>query len=145
MNYPKFLPYDGSEENQGCCGISDHMRSFVQRCSQQGCKLVQRRGLESNANEVQQLRAGEVTQPQRAPAEPPSWVESPSNFISSCTFFFNALKSHLTLPSRGAAFIVQMVPVTKGSQVWMGSTSEGCRGGYDTRFCPKREYQCFFG
>lgn len=39
------------------------------RWNQQGCKLAQRRGLESDDREAQQLRAGEETQPQRAAAE----------------------------------------------------------------------------
>lgn len=69
------------------------MRWRIQRCSQQGCTLVHRRGLESGATEVQQLRSGEVTQPPVALAEPPSWVGSAPNLISNC--IFNSLHSNL--------------------------------------------------
>lgn len=45
------------KKNQGWSGFSGHMRWCIQRCRQQGCTLVHRRGLESGATEVQQLRS----------------------------------------------------------------------------------------
>lgn len=70
--------------------------------------------MESDAEEAQQFGAEEETQPQGAFF----LVKIPSELFSSCLFFFPALKSHLTLPSthQGAAFMMEMAPLTKESQ-----------------------------
>ena len=75
MNDLKFLTCEGSEEKSRLLWDLWPHEIMCAKMQPRGLRISAEERAESGVNEVQQLRAGEATQPQGAPAEPPSWLE----------------------------------------------------------------------